>query len=232
MKCLYPIAERQLHRFVLPVILSNMYVLSEDREALIIDPHVSADAERLLSEKGTERCTVLLTHEHYDHISGVNRLRELYPCEVICTQACSDALGEPRRNAAKFFAALFFERCAAERETVNSFLETDYRCRADVTYTGQTELQWHGLCLRLKEAPGHSPGGQLILAEGCCFSGDNLVPGERLITRLPGGDKNAYLEQTLPMICGLAEDTVVFPGHGEEGLLRSETMRFALEENK
>lgn len=232
MKCLYPIAERELFRFVLPVINSNMYVLPADGEALIVDPHVSVEAERLLAEGGTKRCTVLLTHEHFDHISGVNRLRELYSCEVICTKDCASALVNPRRNASKFFAALFLGRNEEEQETVKRYLDVEYRCEADTTYEGELRLNWKGIELRLHAAPGHSPGGQLIFAEGrCLFSGDNLVPGERLITRLPGGNKDVYIEQTVPLLHALMDDTVVFPGHGEEGLLGSEAMRFALKES-
>lgn len=216
---------------MLPVINSNMYVLPAGGEALIVDPHVSAEAEQLLTENAVRRCTVLLTHEHFDHISGVNRLRELYPCEVVCTEACADALENPRKNAAKYFAALFVGRNAEEQETVKRFLDVEYRCKADTTYEGELRLNWNGIELQLLEAPGHSPGGQFILVEERrLFSGDNLVPGEKLITRLPGGNKVAYRERTAPFLRALADDIIVFPGHGEEGPLCSPPMQFTLKE--
>ena len=55
---------------------SNMYVILENKKALIIDPCVSEEAKEYLKSEQVKEILVLLTHEHYDHISGVNWLRE------------------------------------------------------------------------------------------------------------------------------------------------------------
>ena len=50
---------------------SNMYVLLAEDEELIIDPHKNEELTDLLKEKGIKRVTILLTHEHPDHIGGL-----------------------------------------------------------------------------------------------------------------------------------------------------------------
>ena len=106
MKCLYPIADNDVHVFRMPVINSNMYVLIKMGAALIIDPCVSSEAEYLLRSNKVAQCTILLTHEHYDHISGINRLRKLFGCKVICSLKCADLIGDSHKNGASTFGAL------------------------------------------------------------------------------------------------------------------------------
>lgn len=199
----------------MPVIESNMYVLAHGGSALVIDPCVSAGAEELLRSAGTRSCTVLLTHEHYDHISGVNRLRELFDCRVICSETCGRLIASPRGNAAAHFAALFLDRDARERETLNALLDTGYRCEADEVYEGELRMEWQGSPVVLKELPGHSRGSQAIrIAERYVFTGDSLVPGRETITRLPGGSRAAYETVALPFLRALPEESVIYPGHG------------------
>ena len=217
MKCLYPIAELPLWRFVMPVIESNMYLLLDGDEALVIDPHANPEAEELLRENGVKHCLILLTHEHYDHISGVNWLRERCSCEVVCTEACAERIIDPSTNAAKYFQALLMDKSREELKLFTPLWDRGYGCRADVSYDESLSLKWRGLPLSLQRAPGHSPGGQLItVCDKHVFTGDNLIPGQDVITRLPGGSKKDYQEKTLPLIKALPPDCLLYPGHGQE----------------
>ena len=76
------------------------------------------------------------------------------------------------------------------------------------------------LQLVLRETPGHSTGSICIeVNKKYIFTGDSLVDGAKIITRLPGGSKKAYKEITKPYLDSLNKDVVVFPGHGNEGLI-------------
>lgn len=199
----------------MPVIESNMYVLTHGHDALVVDPSISAEAETLLLESGVQRCTVLLTHEHYDHICGVNRLRELFSCNVVCTEVCAEAIADPRKSGTMFFAALFLERSEEERRTVEALLNTEYRCAADTVFSEELTLEWHGLSVRMKSLPGHSRGSQVIrIIEKYVFTGDSLVPGEQTILRLPGGSRRSFVTTALPYLRSLPWDCIVYPGHG------------------
>lgn len=218
----YRIADCDLHLFSMPVIGSNMYVVVRDAAALVIDPCVSPKAEKLLAEHHVARCDILLTHEHFDHISGVNRLRELYSCRVICSESCAERISDPRKNAAATFQALFLGHNAQDQERAALCADPSYHCSADLVYRGKMQLDWQGISLELSEAPGHSPGSQLIW--GSCgnfvFTGDSLIPGVPVITRLPGGSRPVYLEKTLPQLRTIPTEGIVLPGHGNPAPFR------------
>ncbi len=65
-------------------------------------------------------------------------------------------------------------------------------------------------------APGHSIGGAIYILNGkYVFTGDNLVNGNKVITRFPGGNRKDYIRITKPVIKNLRKDSIIFPGHGE-----------------
>jgi len=227
---LYPIADHPVYQFVMPVICSNMYVMIDGICALVIDPHISSEAEEILSREGVRDCTVLLTHEHFDHISGVNRLRELCPCRVICTAVCANLIESAQRSGAATFGALFLlGHTEEERQEIEPWLVPNYTCRADETYEREMELDWHGITLTLREMKGHSRGSQVIEAEGrYIFAGDNLVPWEPVITRLPGGSRVIYEKTVRSYLQALPSHCIVYPGHGEPDHITGEGMQRGL----
>jgi len=216
---LYQIADHTVYRFSMPVIDSSMYLIPADSSCLVVDPCISEQAEELLCERRIQDCLVLLTHEHYDHISGVNRLRELLPCRVVCSEKCAERIADSRTNCAAYSSALAIAKSAEEQEIFNRMVNPQYTCRADMTYSGQTEIRWEDLTLTLQEAPGHSPGSQIIeVGKHWYFAGDSLIPGLKVITRLPGGSRKAYQEVTRPYLDRIAPGSVLFPGHGKEAV--------------
>ncbi len=50
---------------------TNMYMIIKDNEALVIDPHENQDLLMLLISNEVSKVTIILTHEHPDHISGI-----------------------------------------------------------------------------------------------------------------------------------------------------------------
>lgn len=224
-----PIGGHAVSRFQLPLIHSNMYVVLCGGDALVVDPCLSEDAVALLQHSGVTRCTILLTHEHYDHISGVNQLRDHFTCTVICTEVCAQRMANPRRSHAAVFPAMFFSQGPEVVRQAAALFDTHYTCTADQTYSGTLEFHWHDIPLRLVELPGHSPGSAAIEAAGThVFTGDNLIPGTETLVRLPGGDKTVYLEQVAPYLRRLVPSTVVLPGHGDWGYRADPEMEAAL----
>ena len=67
---------KKIQSYVFYPIDSCMYIWQEEDSVVIIDPCVSKDALLYLRERNINRILVILTHEHYDHISGVNWLKE------------------------------------------------------------------------------------------------------------------------------------------------------------
>lgn len=210
-----------IYRYVMPAILSNMYLILEGRQALIVDPNTDADAIGRLKDARSEKVTVLLTHEHFDHISGVNLLRQYFAVEVICLKACAELLGDPGKNFAKFWRTMIMDKPPEVQEEGWKVEDLDYACAANITYEAETVLTWAGHTIRLTPAPGHSKGGCLLLLDGgILFSGDDLVEGAGVICRFPGGSKKEYAAVTRPLLEALPDDTFVCPGHGQAKPLR------------
>ena len=196
---------------------SRMYILLENKKALVIDPCISEEALQLLKEQGTEELLVLLTHEHYDHISGVNWLREyMASVEVLCSTKCAEALPKPSKNLSNFWEVLFIGKDEETQEYVKNMDIQPYSCEADRTFEGECRMSWEGHSLWLRETPGHSAGSICIILDGdILFSGDSLVTGYPTILRLPGGSKKDFHSVTIPFFDSLDQETMVYPGHGE-----------------
>lgn len=220
----YYFDQRPIYRFPMPVIDSNMYFLPIGASALIIDPCISNELKQRMKECRTADCLILLTHEHYDHISGVNWLRSLAKCKVMCSEICGERIQDPKKNSAAYFEALFFNRDEKTQKQIREITDPDYTCQADVLYTEKQEFEWNGVEIKLTEAPGHSPGSQIIsLDKKYYFTGDYLISGKNVITRLPGGNRRQYEAITKPYLQMIRADSFIFPGHGEPGNLQIST---------
>ncbi len=207
--------------YPMPAIDSRMYVViqAEAEEALVIDPNKSEEAARRLRENGIKSLLILLTHEHFDHISGVNFLRERFDCRVVCTETAARMIPNPNKNLAKFWDVLLMDKTAETQEKGMKVKDEEYGCIADETFSEPFCRKWQGRELRAELAPGHARGGAVYFLDDLFFSGDCLVNGAGVICRLPGGNWSTYCEKTRPMIEVLNDDTPVFPGHGNPARL-------------
>ncbi len=201
---------------------AKMYVLVENKKGFIVDPCVSSELEKQLREQRVEDILVLLTHEHYDHISGVNWLRDSFSnVNVICQEEAARACKNPSKNLSAFYEILFVGKDEATQEYVRNMNLEPYSCEVDQTFVGEYEINWEGHRIYLKETPGHSKGSICILFdEEILFSGDTLVTGHDTITRLPGGSKKDFAEKTIPYLKSLDGERMVYPGHGEPQRLK------------
>ena len=196
---------------------ARMYVMIQNQKALIVDPCVSEEAEKYLKENQVEDILVLLTHEHYDHISGVNWLREKFSrVSVLCSESCGKLIIKPNKNLSSFYEILFMGKDEKTQEYVRNMNVQPYSCEADEMFSDELEMEWEGHRLLLKETPGHSKGSICInVDDEILFSGDTLVTGHDTILRLPGGNKKNYYDLTVPYLQQLDKDIMVYPGHGE-----------------
>jgi glyoxylase-like metal-dependent hydrolase (beta-lactamase superfamily II) len=141
---------------------------------------------------------IILTHEHFDHIGGVERLRHEYKCPVVCSPLCSKAISDPRLNMSRFWTGGDGIVCAP----------ADICC-----HDGQT-FAWAGHEIRIHATPGHTPGSICIAFANCVFTGDTLLPGAKRVTKLPGGDRTQWKESIRSIVSRFDPETVIYPGHG------------------
>lgn len=202
-----------IYNYLMPGIHSSMYVILDKGAALIIDPNQNKDAFVLLRENQVREVTVFLTHEHFDHISGVNWLRQHFKTHVICGVVAAERITDPGKNLARYWEVTMMDQPKETWAEWEAVKDETYTCTADETFDGETEWNWHGHQIRVVLAPGHSPGSVIYFIDDLLFSGDSLVNGAGVICRLPGGSWRTYVEKTRPLIEALPDDTMVFPGH-------------------
>ena len=186
---------------------SSMYVISEKAHALVIDPCLNLN----MADQYTVDC-ILITHEHYDHIFGVNAWKSKTNAPLMCSEACAHMLKNPKKNQARHFDS-FCELQSFSKEWDASLIDPEYTCKADIIFNNTVELSWQGHNIRLLEIPGHSPGSIGIWINDVFFSGDILLEGKEIELRLPGGSKKKWEEHGKSIIDSIPNGTMIYPGH-------------------
>ena len=193
-----------------PLTESNCYIVSEGNHCVIIDPGESANLLHLLEEKGLTPELILLTHEHCDHMAGLDALRDKYPAaRFLATAACNAGIQDVQRNMSRMMHVYLFFRGKP------GIKYERFTCRpADEVIADDAVLQWRGHSLRFVPLPGHTAGSEgIFLDEEYFFCGDYLIPDEEPILRFPGGDEAAYETITKPFLQQLPEGLKICPGH-------------------
>lgn len=198
--------------------LSNMYVISENDHALVIDPSRDNDVLELVKQEAHIVDKILLTHEHCDHVSGAQRMRSEFGSPVFCSETCAKNLMDSRLNYSRYFNAL-----AKVQSRIYSGTCVDMEAfvlQADETFTGEAGFTWQGHYVIISELPGHSQGSIGILLDNTyLFIGDTLIWNEKTITRFIGGSKKQLEQVTMPWLYQLDPAIYVYPGHFESFVL-------------
>jgi glyoxylase-like metal-dependent hydrolase (beta-lactamase superfamily II) len=201
-----------IERFVSRLMSSNMYVISQCKNAFIIDPNISEEALIYIKENSLALDFIILTHEHYDHISGVNWIKEFFNCQVICSKNCSEAIKHPSLNFSKYFNIIM--EMLPGNKPEDSIVIDPYSCTADSIFTDEKNIEWNGHNIKLISTPGHSKGSiSTVIDEKYLFSGDSLLKDYPAPTNLLGGNPKIYKEYTWRFFRTLPYDKNVYPGH-------------------
>lgn len=215
-ECVVVTGKPEVRRYVMPYMEANMYICIEGTAALIVDPHSSKEALKYLQSNKVKTVTVLLTHEHFDHISGVPWLKDSYPTKVICQSKCGESIAVPRKNRP---LALLLMRTEKNFDKLMAFYESFslYAIVPDIIFDDQYVFCWQGHDIRIQSLPGHSLGSVAIsFDEQYLFTGDYMIPDEPVILRYPGGSREAYEQYTLPYLLTVPKEKIIMPGHGNE----------------
>ena len=104
--------------FTWDIVDTNSYLILEENNALIIDPVDSSDLFEAITD--VDKTDVILTHSHFDHINGLNKLRSIRPgTRVIATSECSENIGSIYRNmssAAEAFLTFYYQNKGIEAD--------------------------------------------------------------------------------------------------------------------
>ena len=186
---------------------SSMYIVSENGHAIVIDPCLDVDAaEKYIVDY------LFITHEHYDHIFGVNKWKERTGALLVCSKACAERIMDSKKNQARHFDS-FCEIQSFSTQWDPSVFDLRFTCEADITFEREKSIEWQGHKIRLIEIPGHSPGSSGIWIDDVFFSGDSLLKGKEIELRFPGGSRRQWEEKGKKIIDAIPDGTMIYPGH-------------------
>ena len=195
-------------RAVEPFFKNGFVVGCEDtREGVVIDP--GDDVDLLLESARQHQLTIisiLLTHAHLDHVTGVGKAKAALDVPVWLHQDDN----------------FLYERAVEQGQMFG--IPVDPQPPVDRFYKGEGPLTFGSYDVHVLHTPGHCPGG-VCLAIGkrnapkddtVLFVGDTLFAGSIGRTDLPGGDLPTLLRSIREVLFSFPDDTVVWPGHGDQ----------------
>ena len=203
--------EIKIGRMVLSVCQTNCYFLYRDgeHEAIVVDPadqgqHIYST----LLKNGFRVAGILLTHGHFDHIWGLDALRD-------AANAAAEADGlEP----VKVYAHED-ERALLKDAGMNVSEQAGRACStyADVYVKDGQEITLAGMTCKAIATPGHTAGGCCYYFEeaGMLIAGDTLFAESVGRTDFPTGSMGILVRSIKEKLFALPEDTKVYPGHGD-----------------
>jgi hydroxyacylglutathione hydrolase len=185
----------------------NCYILGckKSNKGIVIDP--GGDAETIITFLEEAKILpehIILTHGHWDHIGGVKALKEKYGSSILLHKE-DNWLYSRASEMAEIFGF--------DMETpppIDRFLKDN-----ESIVAGE-------LSLKVLHTPGHSMGSICLLGKNMVFTRDLLFAGGIGRTDLPGGNDGLLKNSIRNRLFILSDDTVVYPGHGEETTIGNE----------
>ena len=144
---------------------------------------------------------VFITHGHHDHLYGINELLQQFPSCIIYTSVVGvDALSSGKRNFSTY----------SEEGTIEY-----HGNNIQILKSGDSVELFPNVFIKVYETPGHDDNCLTYRLDDYLFTGDSYIPGTKVITKLPRGNKAQAL-QSLQLIKSLCDkNAIICPGHGE-----------------
>ena len=176
---------------------TNCYLLSGEDFAVIIDPGYNDIRVRefALQNEQKENKAILLTHCHFDHIGGVNEIKNIWQCDVIIGESEKEGLKNPNVNFSAFWG-----------DEVWSII-------ADKGVTDGETLKFGSFETKVLHTPGHTAGSVCYLCDNVLFSGDILFNMSIGRTDLPTGSYETEIA-SLKRLLELEPNITIYSGHG------------------
>ena len=176
---------------------ANNYLLIDGDEAVLID--CSEVKPEILKElEGEKLKYILLTHGHFDHVLGINGMKEKTGAKVFVNKN-DVARMEESASIMKTFGVQ-----GVEIPHADGFIND-----GDIIEFGNTKI-------KAIATPGHTEGGMCYLVDDKLFSGDTLFKGTVGRCDLAGGNLKKLSDSVNNKLFAMDENITVYPGHGPE----------------
>ncbi|MBQ8028873.1 MAG: MBL fold metallo-hydrolase [Clostridia bacterium] len=176
-----------------------LLLVSESGETAVVDPAVyDENLMFFLEENNVSKLDyILLTHGHFDHISGIMPLKKRYGGKIVIHEKD--------------------ERCFqnSEYSLLSQFgVSVELPEKADIVVTDGSVLPFGEDEIKVIHTPGHTAGSVCYLLNRFLIAGDTLFYMSMGRTDFPGGNV-LQMASSLKKLCELDGDYFVWCGHGE-----------------
>ncbi|MDR1168599.1 MAG: MBL fold metallo-hydrolase [Heliobacteriaceae bacterium] len=198
-----------VRRFEAGPIQANNYLVTdkESKEAVLIDcTEKNDEILDAVDDLGVKTKYILLTHGHFDHVLGVNEMKNALNAEVLIHSGDVCQL----ENTNSILSVFGFG--SSETPKHDRFVND-----GDELFIGRTKI-------KVIHTPGHTNGGVCYLIEDKLFSGDTLFLESVGRTDLAGGDFDKLENSVKNVLFKLDENITVYPGHGPETTIGHEKL--------
>jgi glyoxylase-like metal-dependent hydrolase (beta-lactamase superfamily II) len=186
----------------------NCYILASKKNssAILIDPgSEEKKIKQVLDKYSLSPALIINTHGHYDHIGCDDE----FAVPIYIHSKDSILLKEAKLNLSSLFAL-------------------PYQVKSEIRELedGQIIELVDDIKLKVIHVPGHTPGGIALKMikpdEKIVFTGDSLFCQGIGRTDFVNGDEALLIKSIKERILSLADDTIIYPGHGPSSTIGEE----------
>lgn len=192
-----------IHKITIGPLQTNCYIIYDENtlQGMIVDPACEhPKITEYVEQNNIKIEKIYLTHCHFDHISGVNWLKEKYNVPVISFHGEEEGIKNKDINLSEYVTG------SAVSVTCDKLVfEND-------------EIEVGNIAFKVIHTPGHTSGST------CLYDGENLLSGDTIFadtygrTDLPTANQHQMLK-TINKLLALPPQTKVYPGHGDNTTL-------------
>lgn len=192
-----------LETFVVGMLANNNYLLIDDnsKEAILFDcSQYTDELQEKLQEYGAKLKYVLITHGHFDHILGLNKLHEKMPeVEILAPIGDKDLI----EDVVEFVHAFVGNVEDVKVPHISKYIDENSEI-----FIGNEKVQ-------VITTAGHTKGGVCYFVDNKLFSGDTIFQESIGRTDLPSGSYEQIVQSVKKVLEMFADDVKIYPGHGD-----------------
>jgi len=191
---------------------SNCYIVWQtgEEDCVIIDPGDDADfIIRRINDLGLNPSQIVATHGHFDHVLAALELQLAFNIPFLIHEKDQFLLDRQRDTA------LHFTKVDAGPPPMK------------IQYIKEgTKLLLRNMTMQILHTPGHTPGSICLYSEqdDKIFVGDLIFSGGGVGRTDLSYANPVDLSKSIKKILDLPEQTVIYPGHGDETIVANERM--------